>query len=312
VRARSLASRRELAADTTPTTGEVTDEISDSATTLVDQIAGALPRIGVAVAIVAIGWLTARLFRIGVRRLLLRRNGPSFSTVMSKLASWVLLGLVVGAALAITFPSVQPVDLLAGLGFFSVAVGFAFQDILENTLSGVLLLFRQPFVAGDQIAVDGNEGAVEAVTIRETRIRQYDGQLLVVPNRDVYKNAIRVQTSRADRRIEVVVGVGYGESLERVERLIVDAIGRLDEIRSEPAPTALVSELNASTVDLVVRCWADSAQFDGLVARDAVIRAIKSELDLADVDLPFTIVTLDVASPPRPAGSSTPPERPPE
>lgn len=93
-------------------------------------------------------------------------------------------------ATAVTFPSVKPVDLLAGLGFFSVAVGFAFQDILENTLAGVLLLFRQPFRSGDQIEVKEQSGTVEAITIRETQIRTFDGQLVLVPNRAVYKSVM--------------------------------------------------------------------------------------------------------------------------
>ena len=273
----------------------MTEEISESATSLVDQISAALPRLGIALLIVVAGWLVARLFRLVVRRALRRRNGPSFSTVMSKLASWLVLGLVVAAAVAVTFPSVKPVDLLAGLGFFSVAVGFAFQDILENTLSGVLLLFRQPFVSGDQIAVDGNEGTVEAITIRETRIRRYDGQLLVVPNRDVYKNAIRVQTSRAHRRIDFVVGVGYDEDLDLVRRTVVEALQAVDLVRDEPEPAALVERLNSSTIDVVARFWVDSAQFDALLALDAAIRAVKAALDDAGVELPFSVLTLEAA-----------------
>ncbi len=277
------------------TTEEVTDEISQSADTLADSISNALPRLAVALGIILVGYLLARIMRAVLGRVFKRRHGQSFSTVMSKLASWIFLGVIIAAAIAVTFPSVKPVDLLAGLGFFSVAVGFAFQDILENTLSGVLLLFRQPFVAGDQIAVDGNEGTVEAITIRETQIRQYDGQLLVVPNRDVYKNAIRVQTSRRDRRLEFTVGVSYEDDLDEVRRLIVETLATIDEVRSVPAPTALVKLLNTSTVDLVVRFWADASQADALQAVDAAIRAVKKTLDQAGVSMPSDIVTLDAA-----------------
>ncbi len=277
------------------TTDEITEEISESATSLIDDIAAALPRVGIAIGIVLVGWVMARAFRFILRRVLLRSNGPSFSTVMSKLASWLLLGLVVGVAVAVTFPSVKPVDLLAGLGFFSVAVGFAFQDILENTLSGVLLLFRQPFVSGDQIEVAGNEGTVEAITIRETRIRRYDGQLLVVPNRDVYKSAIRVQTSRPHRRIDVVIGVGYDEDLDRVAAIVIDALTSLDAVEDDPPPNALVNEFNSSTIDLVARFWVASDQGDALSARDAAIRSMKAALDEAGIDLPFSILTLEAA-----------------
>lgn len=284
-----------LRSEEQPTTSEVTEEISDSAESLVDTFAAALPRIGVALGIVLVGWLIARLLRLGLRHLFLRHNGPSFSSVMSKLISWVFLGVVVGAAIAVTFPSVKPVDLLAGLGFFSVAVGFAFQDILENTLSGVLLLFRQPFVSGDQISVAGNEGTVEAITIRETRIRQYDGQLLVVPNRDVYKSAIRVQTSRDDRRVEFTIGVDYDEDLDRVRLIVLDALASIDSVRTVPAPSALVSLLNTSTVDVVARFWVDSSQSDALHALDEAIRTVKARLVEEGVEMPSDIVMLDAA-----------------
>ena len=89
-----------------------------------------------------------------------------------------------------------------GIALVIVAIGFAFQDSLENTLAGVLLLFRQPFRSGDQIEVDERSGTVEAITIRETRIKTFDGQLVLIPNRDVHKSVIRVQTHFELRRLE--------------------------------------------------------------------------------------------------------------
>ena len=116
------------------------EDIADSATSLWETAADAAPRVAVAFAIVLVGWLLAHGLRWLLHRRFQKNQTPSFATVMSKIVSWVFLGVVVLAAITITFPSVKPVDLLAGLGFFSVAVGFAFQDILENTLSGILLL----------------------------------------------------------------------------------------------------------------------------------------------------------------------------
>lgn len=280
-----------------PSAGEeVAEEISESANSFADGIVDALPRIGVALAVTVVGYLLVRVARRLLYRNFRRRNTESFARVMSKLIGWLVLGIIVLSAITITFPSVKPVDLLAGLGFFSVAVGFAFQDILENSLSGVLLLFRQPFRAGDQILVDGNEGTVEAITTRETRMRQYDGQLLVVPNRDVYKNAIRVQTDQPARRIEFTVGVAYEADLDEVRRLIVDGLEDIPGLRSEPPPEALVRELAASTVDIDVRGWVDSRQHDSLVVLDAMIRATKRTLDGAGVELPCDIIALQATS----------------
>ncbi|MGI8575364.1 MAG: mechanosensitive ion channel family protein, partial [Egibacteraceae bacterium] len=130
-----------------------TEEVAQSASELFATFVDALPRVGIAVLVAIVAWLIGRGVRWLARRLLLRTNTNSFATVMSKLIGWIITTIGVLLALAVTFPSVKPVDVLAGLGFFSVALGFAFQDILQNLLAGVLLLFRDPFAAGDQIQV---------------------------------------------------------------------------------------------------------------------------------------------------------------
>lgn len=274
---------------------DTVDEVADSTDSLLDSVIDAVPRIGIAAGVMFVGFVLARFLRIGLRRLLCRQHSPSFANVMSRLTSWVFVLFVALAAITITFPSVQPVDLLAGLGFFSVAVGFAFQDILENTLSGVLLLFRQPFESGDQIHVDGNEGTVEGITIRETRIRQYDGQLLVIPNRDVYKNAIRVQTNTNDRRVDFTVGVAYDTDLDRARAVIEDALAGVGEVRKDPAPFVFVEAFGASSINLSVNVWVDSSQYDARRALDASIRTIKARLDDEGIEIPFDIVTLEAA-----------------
>ena len=267
-------------------------EIEESASSLWESTLDFLPRIGVAAIIVAIGWVASRGLRWILHRYLDGRQTPSFATVMSKIGGWVFLTVVVLIALAITFPSVRPVDLLAGLGFFSIAVGFAFQDILENTLSGMLLLFRQPFRSGDQIEVMGQSGTVEGITIRETRIIRYDGELVVIPNRDVYKNEIVVHTYRDDHRQEFVVGIAYENDAQEATDAIVDALRTVDGIRLDPPPTALVENLNVSTVDIVAMFWTPARRFDSLRIKDAAIKAVKRRLDEVGIEMPADIVAL--------------------
>jgi small conductance mechanosensitive channel len=269
-----------------------TDEIADSAQSIVDTTLAALPRIGVALLIIAVAWGISRLVRWLLHTGLARRQTPSFARVMSRLGGWAVLAMGVLLATAVTFPSVEPVDLLAGLGIFSVAVGFAFQDILENTLAGVLLLFRQPFRSGDQIEVNDQTGTVEAISIRETRIRTFDGQLVLVPNRDVYKSVIRVQTHYPLRRMEFVVGVAYENDPARAIEVITSALADVDGVAGDPAPEALASELGSSTVDLDVRFWTDPRQHDALTTTSAAIVAVKAALDAAGIELPADIVVL--------------------
>ena len=273
-----------------------TEEISEGALALWESFLEALPRMGVAATFIIAGWLAARVVRSLLARTWRRRHTESFAVVMSKLVSWFILSVFVLAALTVTFPSVKPVDLLAGFGFFSIAIGFAFQDILENTLSGVLLLFREPFRGGDQIEVEGIKGTVQGITIRETRVLTFDGQLVVVPNADVYKNAIIVRTANEHRRDEFAVGVAYEADLEETCALIVDTLASIDGIDDDPGPEALVDQLGASTIDIRARFWSDSSQGNMVNVRSDAITAVKRALDDAGVEMPCQIVALQSTS----------------
>lgn len=275
---------------------EPTEEIVDSANSLWETLLDGLPRAGVAIALVLVGWAVSRGVRWGLERVWRRRQTPSFARVMSKVVGWVVLVVVVLLSVAITFPSVRPVDLLAGLGFFSVAVGFAFQDILENSLAGVLLLFRQPFRGGDQIRVADQVGVVESITIRETRIRSFDNELIVIPNRDVYKNVIVVATDRPVTRQVVRVGVAYGSDLSAARETIARALSTVDSVADVPAPKVLVAEFGVSTIDIDVMFWADSRRADTIAARSAAIDAVARALDEAGFELPASIVELEARS----------------
>lgn len=271
---------------------DTVQEVEQSTSQLLSGVADALPRLGIAAAVVAVFWLLGQGLRIILRRRWTRTRSPSFARVMSRVTALlvVVLGLLV--AVTVTFPSVQPVDVLASLGFFSVAVGFAFQDILENTLAGILLLFRQPFQGGDQIEVGGRRGTVEGITIRETRLHLFDGDLLIVPNSDVYKHEILVQTATPRRRWSFVVGVGYDDDLTLARTTAVAAARSVTEVLDEPPPSALLSELSPSTVNFEVLFWTSSRQGEGLETRDRVIDAVKGALDEAGVSMPSDIVEL--------------------
>jgi small-conductance mechanosensitive channel len=280
---------------TGPPGPDAEEEIAESAQSLWQSTLDAAPRLWTALAIIVAGWLLSRLLRWALARHLRRRRTPSFATVMSKVAGWVLLAAVVLIAVAVTFPSVKPVDLLAGLGVFSLAIGFAFQDILENTLSGILLLFRQPFRSGDQIQVMERVGTVDEINIRETRMTTFDGELVVVPNRDVYKNVIVVFTHNDLRRQDFLIGIAFESDLDEATEVVTRALAEVTGVASDPAPSALVDELGTSTINLRARFWSSPRRFDGLLVRDAAIKHVKRRLDEAEIEMPSEIVVLQAA-----------------
>ena len=118
------------------------------------------------------------------------------------------------AACVVIFPSFKPGDDIAGLGITSVAIGFAFKDILQNFFAGLLILWRRPFRVGDQIRVKKFEGTVEEINMRSTRLKTYDGERAILPNGDVYASSVLVRTAYNKRRVKFVVGIGYPDSIE--------------------------------------------------------------------------------------------------
>lgn len=261
-----------------------------------DSFIDSLPRLGVALAVLILGILLARGVRSILRRYLLRSKSPSFATVISKMVGWVVVVVASLLAVTIVFPSVRPVDVLASLGFVSIAVGFAFQDILENLLAGVLLLFREPFRSGDEIEVDGHSGTVKRITIRETEIRTFDGRKVLIPNADVYKNALVIQTAYESIRSDFVLGVAYEADLGEARRLIESTLRGVEGVRHEPAPEALLRELGTSTVNIEVRLWCNPREHDLLVITDRAIAAVKEAMDDAGIEMPSDIVALQATT----------------
>lgn len=259
---------------------------------MIDTLTAAGPRLAVAAATLAALYLLGRLLGWLVRRRYLARERPSLAHVLGRVSVLLLTVLGLLAAATIAFPTVKPVDVLGSLGIFSIAVGFAFRDILENLLAGLLLLFRAPFRTGDEIAVEGTRGTVVEINLRETVIRRYDGQQVLVPNATVYKNPIVVQTGQGPIRSEAVVGVAYETDLDRATRVALEATRGCPDVVADPAPLLLVGELGTSTVDLHVLFWTEPAQRTVRAGRDQVLRAVAAAFDEAGIEMPADIVVL--------------------
>ncbi len=180
---------------------------------MLDSLLEARGRIAVGVGLAVLLWLVGKGLGALVRRRYLALDRPSFAHVMGRVVSLLIVGARRPGALTVVFPTVKPVDVLGSLGFFSIAIGFAFRDILENLLAGLLLLFRAPFRTHDEVQVGEVRGTVVEINLRETVLRTYDGRRVLIPNSTVYKNPITVQTGYDAVRDEAAVGVAYGTDL---------------------------------------------------------------------------------------------------
>ncbi len=215
------------------------------------------------------------------------RFPENVATILGRLVSSAIMVLGLFVAAVVVFPAFKPGDLVTGLGITSVAIGFAFKDVLQNFFAGILILWRQPFVVGDQIRVHDFEGTVEEINTRSTRILTYDGERVILPNGDVYVSPILVRTAYPHRRIRFSVGIGYSDSIEQARTVIQSVLVRSEGVLSEPKPVVYVTELGASSVNLTIYFWAKADQANVLAVRDRVATGIKLSLDEAKIDMPY-------------------------
>lgn len=257
-----------------------------------------LPLIVISLIIIGATWGVARLFDKTASRLHdrfdTRRGLRDVVERLARLGIWIV-GLTIAAM--VLFPGLTPSSALAGLGVGSVAVGFAFKDVFENFFAGMLILAREPFRVGDFVECEDVEGRVCEITVRNTFIDQVDGQKVVIPNAMMFKNPVFVVTERDTRRIDLVVGVGYGEDVQHAKEVVAGALDGLETIDRGHEPVVEAAGFGASSVDLRILWWTRSDPASVRASRDEVITAVKRALDEAGVEIPFPYRTLTFGEP---------------
>jgi small conductance mechanosensitive channel len=248
-----------------------------------------LPNLVLALIVFAIFFFIARTLKRVVRRLTrAHRQARNLGLVLGRLAqgTTILVGLFI--ALSIVIPSIKASDLVQLLGISGVAIGFAFRDILQNFLAGILILLTEPFQIDDQIVFKNFEGTVEQIQTRATTIRTYDGRRIVIPNSELFTNSVVVNTAFEHRRLEYAIGIGYGDDIDTAKQLILEAIHEVDGVLETPAPDAIVVELAPSSINICARWWVKPPRrADVLDLQDRVLTNIKNKLTANGIDLPF-------------------------
>lgn len=256
------------------------------------------PNILAAVVLIVLTWLLSKVAR-RVASKVLPGKGPQRSLTIA-IRKLISIGVWIGGlglATIVLFPSVKPSSLIAGLGLGSVAIGFAFKDIFENFFAGMLILFRQPFKIKDHIEIEGIEGVVENITIRDTLVRQTDGQPVIIPNSVLFKNPVTVRTDRDTRRVTIVCGVAYGEDIDEAREVITEAVQGVDSVNTDKPVQVFAQSFGASSIDFELAWWTGSTPLDVRKSRDAVVARVKRALDDAGIEIPFPYRTLTFHEP---------------
>ena len=257
-----------------------------------EGIISLLPSLVIALLFLIFTWIVARFATNIADRLTskmaMRPSLQELVETLAKIAIWTI-GLLI--ALTILLPDLTPGSLIAGLGVGTVAIGFAFQDIFENFLAGILIMIREKMRIGDYISCEGIEGRVEQIMLRETHVRKLSNELTIVPNSILFKNPVEILTDMEQRRHEVVVGVSYDTDLEEARSVIRAALESGDIVDDKKPVDIFACEFNSSSIDFKLRWWSGSTQRDMHESRDLVIRAVKRALDDAGIEIPFPYIT---------------------
>ena len=252
-----------------------------------------LPMLGIAFVVLLFTWIASRIVKFVLTKVMdkahMRPSLQSLIFTLAKIGVWTFGTLI---ALTIVLPSLTPAKILAGLGLGSIAIGFAFQDIFENFLAGVMIMLRKPMRIGDFIKCEGIEGKIEQINIRDTFVRQTDGQLVLVPNSMLFKNEVFVRTDQPIRRFEIICGVAYDEDLAQSKSVIQKAVESIEGLASNKKVEVYATEFNSSSVDFRIRWWAESKPLDEHKTRDQVVMKVKKALDDAGIEIPFPYRTL--------------------
>lgn len=222
--------------------------------------------------------------RLSTRKYFSRRERIDLGRILSSISFWsfTIFGVII--ALTIIMPSLKPGNLVASMGVGSLAIGFVFKDILQNWLSGLLILLRLPFRRGDQIIIGDVEGTVMRIDPRATILRTYDGRDIIVPNSTVYSSNVIINTSQAQRRVELDLTVGYNYDIRVITQIIKNSLEQVEEILKDPAPQILCWDLGSTSLGIKLRWWIDSERSEEVISRARAVQAIKEAFDANDID----------------------------
>ncbi len=270
-------------------TTRLTDRLEAAATIATDKIVrllAALPLLVVAIAMVALSWWLGRWLGVRIGRHQLKTNNPYINGLARNLVRWVVLIIGLLAALNLLGATALVGAVLGSAGVFGLMVGFAFKDIAENYVAGVLLGLRRPFSPGDTLLIDTHEGKVVALTSRATILMTLDGNRLSLPNALVFKSVVLNFSSNPRRRFDFVIPVDAAASIGTAQETALARIAAIDGVLEDPCPSSIIKGYDGNELTLQFFGWIDQRENDLGRVRSAAIRAVRNGFFLAGIESP--------------------------
>jgi len=271
--------------------------LQDKLSTWIENIILLTPNFILAIIIFFTVYFAAKKATVVVKKILSRLvDNPALVNFLGRLFQTGVL--LFGALISIKVLKLDQVvfSVLAGVGIAGLAIGFAFQDLAANFIAGTALVFRKdyPFRVGDIIETNDYMGIVKEINLRDTMIETFQGQLIFMPNKLIFENSVKNYSLAGRRRIDLGVGISYGEDLEKVKKVTVEAVGHLKDLVNGQDVELFFGEYGDSSINFEVRFWVPfRQQTDFLKARSEAIVQIKKAYDENGIVIPFPIRTLD-------------------
>ncbi len=247
--------------------------------------------LGYLIVIWLVSYVFVRYFKIRLIGKIRETRGEHVFQLVDKLLTYSIY--TVAIILSLNVLGVNIASLIAALGLFSVAVGFAAQTSISNLISGIFLLIDAPFQIGDAVDIGGTTGIVLSIDLLSTKLRTFDNIFVRIPNETVLKSNIKNFAKFDIRRIEAVVGISYDDDIEKAKSAIMEFIESSPLFLAEPEPMILTQELADSSVNLTVRVWTKRVDF--LKAKDQLVQGIKETLDRKGITIPFPQIVVHQA-----------------
>ncbi|MDQ3031129.1 MAG: mechanosensitive ion channel family protein [Myxococcota bacterium] len=254
-----------------------------------------LPNLGVALLVIFAAWLAARGASSAMRRVTKRASGhQALADLVARIAYagiWIA-GFVI--ALRVLDLDDAAAAALAGAGIVGLALGFAFQDLTANFIAGVALALKRPMSPGEIVETNGHRGIVQSIELRSTVLRTFAGQIVRIPNRKIFEEPLINESSIGMRRVDLTVGISYGDDLEKVRRVVLEAVSGVSPRDASREVELFYEQFGESSIDFQVRFWISfEEELEYLRARSEAVIAIKKAFDANDITIPFPIRTLD-------------------
>jgi small conductance mechanosensitive channel len=207
----------------------------------------------------------------------------TLSKFIARMVKWLIL-LLTGIFILGKF-GINTASFAVVIGAAGLAVGLAFQGTLSNFAAGIMLLVFRPYKVGDVVTVSGTTGKVDEVELFTTTLDTPDNRRFIIPNSSIFGSTIENITFHPKRRVDVVVGVSYSADIDKTREVLTAAANAIDKTLDDPEKVIMLTGLGASSVDWVVRVWANTGDF--WAVKEDLTRAIKMHLDQAGISIPF-------------------------